>query len=90
MFLLIIDAHSKWLEIHMHVTATSTAAVTFHKLLQTFATFGLPETLVSDNSAAFTSLELQEFMMYVEWHQTPKDGTVSSCIKWSLSLPDHP
>ena len=60
MFLLIIDAHSKWLEIH--ITTVSTAAVTIQKLQQTFATLGLPETLVSDNGTAFTSLEFQEFM----------------------------
>ena len=56
MFLLIIDAHSKWLEIRM--AATSTAAV-IQKLQQTFATFGLLETLVSDNGAAFASLEFE-------------------------------
>ena len=60
MFLLIIDAHSKWLEIH--ITTASTAAVTIQKLQQTFAALGLPETLVSDNGTAFTTLEFQEFM----------------------------
>ena len=60
MFLLIIDARSKWLEIH--ITTASTAAVTIQKLQQTFAALGLPETLVSDNGTAFTSLEFQEFM----------------------------
>ena len=60
MFLLIINAYSKWLEIH--ITTASTAAVTIQKLQQTFAELGLPETLVSDNDTAFTSLEFQEFM----------------------------
>jgi len=60
MFLLIVDAHSKWLDVH--VTTASTASVTIQKLQQTFATLGLPETLVSDNGAAFTSYEFQEFI----------------------------
>ena len=60
MFLVIVDAHTKWLEVH--VTQTSTAAVTIQKLQQTFATLGLPETVVSDNGSAFTSHEFQEFM----------------------------
>ena len=60
MFLLIVDAHSKWLDIH--TTTASTAAVTIQKLQQSFATLGLPETLVSDNGAAFTRLEFQEFV----------------------------
>ena len=60
MFLLIVDAHSKWLDIH--VTTSSTSAVIIQKLQQTFATLGLPETLISDNGTAFTSLEFQEFM----------------------------
>ena len=60
MFLIMVDAHTKWLEVH--VTQSSTAAVTIQKLQQTFATLGLPETLVSDNGSAFTSLEFQRFM----------------------------
>ena len=60
MFLVIVDAHTKWLEVH--VTQSSTAAVTIQKLQQTFVTLGLPETVVSDNGSAFTSHEFQEFM----------------------------
>lgn len=60
MFLIIIDAHSKWLDIH--VTNSSTAAITNEKLQQTFATLGLPETVVSDNGPAFTSEEFGKFM----------------------------
>ena len=48
----IVDAHSKWIEAHI-VASTSTSAA-IDKLRQTFATHGLPETIVSDNSTAFT------------------------------------
>ena len=60
MFLIIVDAHTKWLDIH--VTSSSTASITIEKLRRTFATLGLPETVVTDNGSAFTSHEFAEFM----------------------------
>ena len=56
----IVDAHSKWLDVH--VTTSSTASVTIQKLRDTFATLGLHETLVSDNGSVFTDYKFQEFM----------------------------
>jgi hypothetical protein len=60
MFLLAIDAHSKWLEIHATNTSTSTA--TIELLRKTFASLGLPEVIVSDNATTFTSEEFTEFL----------------------------
>lgn len=60
MFLVIIDAHSKWMDVHP--MSSSTANATIEKLRVTFATLGLPETVVTDNGSAFTSAEFQEFM----------------------------
>ena len=60
MFLVIIDAHSKWMEVHPMNSATSQA--TIEKLRVTFATHGLPETVVTDNGSSFTSEEFQKFM----------------------------
>ena len=57
MFLLIMDAHSKWLEAHIVESATSTA--TIQKMKASFASHGLPVTVVTDNLSAFTS---QEFL----------------------------
>ena len=57
MFLVVIDSHSKWLEVHEVSTATS--ALTFQKLRTMFAMHGLPDTLVSDNGSVFTSKEFQ-------------------------------
>ena len=60
MFLIIVDAHTKWLDIH--VTSSSSASITIEKLRRTFSTLGLPETVVTDNGSAFTSHEFAEFM----------------------------
>ena len=60
MFLLIIDAHSKWLDIH--ITNSCNTQSTVEKLRMTFANHGLPEMVVSDNGPAFVSKELEEFM----------------------------
>ena len=60
MFLLMIDAHSKWLEIHATNTATSTS--TIELLRRSFASLGIPEVLVSDNATVFTSEEFGDFL----------------------------
>ena len=60
MFLIIIDAYSKWIEVH--ITNSATSAITIDKLRNTFATFGLPEVLVTDNGSNFTSTEFEEFL----------------------------
>ena len=60
MFLVVVDAYSKWLEVHRMKSITSTA--TIEKLREMFATHGLPATLVSDNGSNFTCSEFQEFM----------------------------
>ena len=47
MFLIMIDAHSKWIEVFP--MATATALTTIQRLRQLFAQFGIPESIVSDN-----------------------------------------
>ena len=59
MFLVAMDAYSKWLEVHRMKSITSTA--TIEKLREMFATHGIPGTVVSDNGSSFTSSEFQEF-----------------------------
>ena len=75
MFLLLVDAHSKWMEIHTLTTATS--QTTIAKMRDTFATHGLPEILVTDNGTVFTSVEFETFLA--------RNG-----IKHITSAPYHP
>ena len=59
MFLIVIDAHSKWMEVE--IVNSATAQTTIEHLRAMFARFGLPEVVVADNGTCFTSSEFQEF-----------------------------
>ena len=60
MYFLFIDAHSKWGEVFQMTQTTTTKTV---KLLrQLFASYGLPEQVVSDNGPQFVSEEFRQFM----------------------------
>jgi len=59
MWLLVIDAYSKWPEIHcMESTTTDT---TVKHLRQIFATHGLPRQIISNNGPQFVSATFQKF-----------------------------
>lgn len=60
LFLVVIDAHSKWMEVH--VVSSISSEVTISKLQEMFARFGLPQQVVSDNGPAFTSKEFEQFL----------------------------
>ena len=60
MFLLMIDTYSKWLEVQ--VTNSTTSIATIKLMRKSFASLGIPETVVSDNGATFTSEEFAEFL----------------------------
>ena len=58
--LVIIDSHSKWIEaIPLRLATTST---TVDALRLFFASFGLPEEIVSDNGPQFTSQYFSHLM----------------------------
>ena len=59
MNLILIDAHSKWIEVKMINCTTSTA--TIKELCSSFSTHGLPDIISSDNGAAFSSSEFVEY-----------------------------
>ena len=60
MFLVVVDSHSKWLEVIP--MKTTTTEKTIEVLQPLFAAYGLPEQLVSDNGPQFTSSEFEQFM----------------------------
>ena len=59
MFLVVVDANTKWLEVIPMKTAT--ALTTVQQLRTLFATFGVPESIVLDNGPQFTGTEFEEF-----------------------------
>ena len=60
MFLLAVDAHSKWPEIHE--MSSTTVAKTIKILRNIFASYGLPEQIVTDNGPQFTATDFAKFM----------------------------
>ncbi|XP_039605735.1 uncharacterized protein K02A2.6-like [Polypterus senegalus] len=58
-FFILVDSHSKWLEVSLLCSMSANAAINTLHLI--FATHGLPDIIVSDNGAAFTSAEFKEF-----------------------------
>ena len=59
MYLVLIDAYSKWLDVKVVSTATSSA--TIQHLRTIFATHGLPKVLVTNNGSCFISQEFKQF-----------------------------
>ena len=59
-FLILIDAHSKWIE--AMCTPTTSSSVVIEELRTIFAKFGLPETIVTDNGTGFVSPEFEAFL----------------------------
>jgi len=60
MFLITVDAHSKWID--AKAVSAATSKITIEHLRSLFSNFGLPEVLISDNGPCFTSSDFQEFM----------------------------
>lgn len=60
MFFVLVDAHSKWMDVYPANSATS--ATTIECLRTSFSNHGLPELLVSDNGTCFISTEFKAFL----------------------------
>ncbi|KAL1446535.1 hypothetical protein WDU94_003533, partial [Cyamophila willieti] len=73
-FLVIVDSYSKWIEMYKLSTKNSSEIISKLKIL--FVTYGIPETIVSDNSS-FGSREIKLF-------------AEQSNILWGTSIPNYP
>ncbi|XP_043093292.1 LOW QUALITY PROTEIN: uncharacterized protein K02A2.6-like [Puntigrus tetrazona] len=60
MFFVLIDAHSKWIDVYPVNSATT--ASTIDCLRNSFSNHGLPELIVSDNATCFISAEFKDFL----------------------------
>ena len=60
MFLVLVDSHSKWMEVEPMETTMTERTVEVLRAL--FARYGLPKCLVSDNGSQFVSKEFAEFL----------------------------
>ncbi|XP_053686293.1 uncharacterized protein K02A2.6-like [Sabethes cyaneus] len=76
MLLIIVDAYSKWFEVK--ITHSTTTSATIKILDDVFTAYGAPITLVSDNGPQFTAAEFDSFLQAngVKFHK--------------LSAPYHP
>jgi len=60
MWILLIDAYSKWPEVH--VMESTTTDIVIKHLQQIFATHGLPHQIVSNNGPQFTTKNFKPFL----------------------------
>ena len=67
-FLVLIDSHSKWIDANLMTSITTDCTIAELRLI--FAEHGLPEQLVSDNGAQFTSDEFARFIRENEIRHT--------------------
>ena len=74
-FFLVVDSHSKWMEVFP--MRSTTAEATIEVLRALFSRYGLPLELVSDNGPQFVAGEFQTFLKM-------------NCIKHTLCPPYHP
>ncbi|CAC5385760.1 Uncharacterized protein K02A2.6 [Mytilus coruscus] len=75
MFLIVVDAHSKWIDVIRMSSTTSEKTINALRCL--FSSHGIPTEIVSDNGPQFTSSEFETFLK--------KNG-----VKHILSAPYHP
>lgn len=60
MLLIVVDAYSKWLEVH--ICSSATAATVIDALRSMFATFGIPKVVCSDNGTPFLAKDTNQFL----------------------------
>ncbi|XP_042149549.1 uncharacterized protein K02A2.6-like [Ixodes scapularis] len=85
-FLILVDAHSKWVEVFL--MSSTTTKRTIERLRSVFAAFGLPEEVVTDNGPPFVATEFVEFqsMNGVRHTKSPpynpaSNGSAERCVQ---------
>lgn len=61
MYLVVVDSHSKWIEIERMNSTTASGVI--QNLRNLWARFGLPKQVVSDNGPPFSSSEFKNFLL---------------------------
>ncbi|KAK7107196.1 hypothetical protein V1264_015153 [Littorina saxatilis] len=72
-FLVVTDYYSRWLEVRQLHSTTSTAVINKFRLI--FATYGIPEVIVSDNGPQFQCRQFKDFAEEYDFeHRTSSPG----------------
>ncbi|XP_046975644.1 uncharacterized protein K02A2.6-like [Vanessa cardui] len=86
-YLVIVDAHTKWVEVYDMKTSTTSTAVIL-KICDFISRFGLPSIIVSDNGTAFCSREFELFCssnsithLTSPMYHPPSNGQAESFVK---------
>ncbi|XP_052125187.1 uncharacterized protein K02A2.6-like [Frankliniella occidentalis] len=96
-FLIMVDAYTKWPMVK--VVSDLTASTLITHIRNSFADFGTPDLIVSDNGTQFTSKEFAEFLKMngvrhltsPPWHPASNEGDtharVARCLKAMRTMP---
>lgn len=85
-FFILVDSHSKWIEVYPMKSITT--KLTCEVLRSSFARFGLPRQVVTDNAPTFTSNEFKKFLegnnikhMTSPPYQPSSNGAAENAVK---------
>ena len=90
MFLVIVDAGSKWIKIFP--VQSSTAKVTIQHLKPLFAQFGLPDIIATDNGPCFVSSEFEDFLSINDikyWRSSPYHPSSNGLAEKAVQIIKH-
>ena len=90
-YLIIVDYHSRWIEI-IHLTTTTSSAV-IAKMKDVFARLGLPQEVFSDNGPQFVSEQFRQFAKKCDFnhitsspHLPNSNGEAERAVKTAKSI----
>ena len=75
-FFILVDAHSKWIEVEQMTSTTSSAI-----LRNIFSCFGLPNVIVTDNGRHFVSTEFESFHLTSAPYHPSSNGLAERAVK---------